>query len=332
MKVLVADDETLSLKTLCFYMEKLGYEVFKASDGEEALRCWRNEKPHIVLTDWNMPKMNGVDLCLNIRREEIDYTYIIFISSRERTSDLLEGFDAGADDYLTKPIIRDELYARIRAAERIFSLRDKDMMINALAKLAEARDQDTGFHLKRVQEYSKVICEALLNKPHLYPEINRHFIETVYSTSPLHDIGKVGIPDRILLKPGKLSPEEFDIMQNHTLIGFDAINNAYEKNPHASYLRISAEIARSHHERWDGTGYPDGLSGKNIPLSARIVAVADVFDALTSKRVYKEAFRHEISKQIMIEGRGTQFDPNIIDAFLEVEDDIHKISRLYRDE
>lgn len=330
MKVLIADDESLSRKTLSFYMQKFGYDVVLAENGLEALHIWRSQSPQIVLTDWNMPEMDGAELCRAIRKEDGDYTYIIFITSRDRTADLVMGFDSGADDYLTKPVLKEELFARIKAAERIFSLRDKDMVIYSLAKLAEARDMETGFHLERIQEFAKVLTEALATKPDIFPEINHKFVDLIHSTSLLHDIGKVGIPDRILLKPGKLTPEEFEVMKAHTIIGYNALNSAYQKNPHAMYLRISAEIARSHHEKWDGSGYPDGLAGNDIPLSARIIAVTDVYDALISKRVYKEAFSLELAGQIMLEGRGKHFDPDILDAFFKVESEIIKIANLYK--
>ncbi len=331
MKVLVVDDEKLSRRTLSFYMQKLGYQVFQAENGQEALQCWRNESPHIVLTDWNMPEMDGVELCRSIRREDSDYTYLIIITSREETTDLVKGFEAGADDYLTKPVLKDELVVRIKAAERIFSLRDKEMVIFSLAKLAETRDPETGYHLERIQKYSRILAEALTRFPEKYPEVNRPFIENIYATSPLHDIGKVGIPDRILLKPAQLTADEFNIMKTHTTIGYETLQSAYRKNPHAAYLRMSAEIARGHHEHWDGSGYPDGASGTAIPLSARIVAVADVYDALISKRIYKEAFKHEATRDIIVEGRGSHFDPCLVDAFLGVEQDFLEIARAFRE-
>lgn len=330
MKVLVVDDEKLSRKTLGFYMEKLGYTVFLAENGRQALQCWQDESPSIVLTDWNMPEMDGAELCRAIRRGEgTEYTYLIMITSREESSDLVTGFEAGVDDYLTKPVRKDELAVRIKAAERIFSLQDKDMVIFALARLAETRDPETGYHLERIQGYSRIVARALAAGG--FPEVSRQFVETIYATSPLHDIGKVGIPDRILLKPGRLTTDEFAIMKSHTIIGYETLHSAFRKNPRAAYLRMSAEIARSHHERFDGTGYPDGLVGEAIPLSGRIVAVADVFDALISKRVYKDAFSYDATRALIVEGRGTQFDPRVVDAFLASEDEIREVARRYQE-
>jgi len=330
MKALIVDDEKLSRRTLGFYMERLGYKVLMAENGREALQYWHDESPKIVLTDWNMPEMDGAELCRTIRREEgEDYTYLIMISSREDLADLVTGFEAGVDDYLTKPVHKDELAVRIKAAERIFSIQDKDMVIFALARLAETRDPETGYHLERIQSYSRLLGQAL--DQHVFPEINRQFIETLYATSPLHDIGKVGIPDRILLKPGHLNDKEFAIMKSHTTIGYETLSSAYRKNPRAAYLRMSAEIARSHHERFDGSGYPEGLAGDDIPLSARIVALVDVYDALISKRIYKEAFSHKKTRGIIIESRSSHFDPRLVDAFLAIEEDIHEVARRYRE-
>ena len=199
----------------------------------------------------------------------------------------------------------------------------------ALARLAETRDPETGYHLEQIQGYSRILAQAL--DLHAFPEVSGQFIETLYATSPLHDIGKVGIPDRILLKPGRLTYKEFAIMKSHTTIGYETLRSAYRKNPRAAYLRMSAEIARSHHERFDGSGYPEGLAGDDIPLSARIVAVADVYDALISKRVYKEAFSHEKTRGIIIEASCSQFDPRLVDAFVAAEADILEVARRFRE-
>ncbi|WP_045222216.1 HD-GYP domain-containing protein [Desulfonatronum thioautotrophicum] len=330
MKVLIVDDEKLSRKTLGFFLEKLGHEVLLAENGKQGFQLWQELSPRIVLTDWNMPVMDGAELCRRIRAAEgDDYTYLIMITARTDSNDLVAGFEAGVDDYLTKPVRKDELAVRLKAGERIFSLQDKDMVIFALAKLAETRDSETGFHLERIQGYSRLLAEALDRD--VFPEVNRQFIETIHATSPLHDVGKVGIPDRILLKPDRLNDEEFAIIKTHTTIGFETLQSAIQKNPKAVYLRMSAEIARSHHERWDGSGYPDGLQGEAIPLAARILAVADVYDALISKRVYKEAFTHEATRSLILEGRGSHFDPRIVDTFLRVEDSVLAVARKYQE-
>jgi putative two-component system response regulator len=203
------------------------------------------------------------------------------------------------------------------------------MMIFSLAKLAESRDEDTGEHLERMREYSKLIAAELMTWPKFADVIDGQFVELIYLTSPLHDIGKVGVPDSILRKPGKLTPEEFEIMKQHTLIGADTLKASAQAYSEATFLWMAYEIAVNHHERWDGTGYPHQLSGLQIPLSARIVAVADVYDALRSKRVYKPAFSHEKSVEIIVQGRGSQFDPDIVDAFVKLESQIRQIADSY---
>ncbi len=333
MLVLIAEDETISRKTLAMFCRRIGYDTLLAADGREAFDLWLEHRPRIVITDWNMPEMDGLALSNKIRESAVDdYTYIIMITSRDESSDLVEGFHAGIDDYLTKPVNKAELEVRLRSSERILTLQDKDTVIFSLAKLAETRDPETGLHLERMQSYCRVISEKLLRNK-LYPEIvNRRFVEDIFSTSPLHDIGKVGIPDHILLKPGRLGDDEMAVMRTHTIIGCDTLQRSIEKNPRANYLKMSAQIARSHHEKWDGSGYPDGLSGDDIPLSARILAVADVYDALASKRVYKEAFSHEKTRSIIVAGKATHFDPQLIDVFLECEDEFVQILNRFSEE
>ncbi len=207
----------------------------------------------------------------------------------------------------------------------------QDATIVALASLAETRDNETGAHIMRTQRYVKALAENLKHKPDYKDYLTKQTIDLLFKSAPLHDVGKVGIPDSILLKPGKLTDDEFKIMKNHTVIGKDSLKKAETMLGSNSFLRLAQEIAYSHHEKWNGTGYPEGLSGDKIPISGRLMALADVYDALICKRVYKEAFSHEKSRQIIIEGKGTHFDPNVIDVFLEVEDEFIKIAREHRD-
>lgn len=332
MQILIVEDDKISRKTLSIYCRNLGYQTFTAAQGMEALKIWQAKRPRIILTDWNMPVMDGITLCRKVREDSgDDYTYIIMATSRDDSADLIAGFDSGVDDYLTKPINKAELAVRLKASERIFNLQDKDMVIFSMAKLAETRDPETGMHLERIQSYCRILSEYMLKKS-VYPDIvNRRFIDDISSTSPLHDIGKVGIPDHILLKPGRLEEQEFEIMKSHTTIGYDTLKSAIEKNPRANYLKMSANIARSHHEKWDGSGYPQGLSGQDIPLAARILAVADVYDALASKRIYKDAFSHEKTRGIILEGKGVHFDPVLIDAFLETEEEFRTVLKKFQD-
>ena len=326
MKILIVDDELVSRKKMDLLVRSLGHETLVASDGVEGWEVWKNERARMVITDWMMPRMDGLELCRRIREAEgSQYIYIIMVTSREDVNDLVRGMDAGADDFITKPFVKEELAVRIRAGQRISGFETRDVVIFSLARLAESRDSETGNHLERIRHYSKTLALAISNSDNPPAEIDGLFLDNIYLTSPLHDIGKVGIPDYILLKPERLDDKEFEIMKRHSDIGFDTLNEALEKYPKADYLRMSAEIARSHHERFDGTGYPDGLKGEKIPVSARIVAVADVYDALVSKRVYKNAYKHDVARAIIENERGKHFDPMMVDAFLVCEGEFIEI-------
>lgn len=330
MKVLIVDDERVSRSTIRVFTQKMGYTVLEASDGLTAFDIWKDERPQLVITDWNMPKMDGRALCRKIREEEgEDYTYIIIVTGRHDNEDVVAGMKAGADDYMVKPLNRDELSVRIKAGIRVLNLQSKDVVIFALAKLAESRDEDTGQHLERVRYYSKAIGDELLRMPDPPPELDKQVVANIFLTSPLHDIGKVGIPDFVLLKPGRLDDKEFALMKNHAYIGFKTLDEAVKKNPRANYLKVAAEIAHHHHEKWDGTGYPDGLKGDEIHISSRIFAIADVYDALVSKRPYKEPFSADRAKAIIVDGKGSHFDPQVVDAFLNCEKEFLKIQEKY---
>ena len=330
MKILIVDDELVSRKKMDLLVRSLGYETVVASDGVEGWEIWKKERARMVITDWMMPGMDGLELCAKIREAEgSQYIYIIMVTSKEDVNDLVRGMDAGADDFITKPFIKEELAVRIRAGERISGFETRDIVIFSLARLVESRDSETGYHLERIRHYSKELATAISKSDNPPQEIDALFLDNIFLTSPLHDIGKIGIPDYILLKPGRLDDEELQIMRRHSIIGFNTINEALKKYPKADYLRMSAEIAISHHERFDGTGYPNDLKGEEIPLSARIVALADVYDALVSKRIYKEAYQHGMAKKIIEKEREKGFDPMVVDAFLTCEDKFKEISERF---
>ncbi|MEJ2398744.1 MAG: HD domain-containing phosphohydrolase [Gammaproteobacteria bacterium] len=205
-------------------------------------------------------------------------------------------------------------------------------MIFATSKLAESKDPETGAHLDRMRIFCRILCEYMAKTDDFRDVITPEYIECIFTTSSLHDIGKVGIPDSVLLKPGKLNDNEWEIMRNHTLLGANMLRAVIEKHPGNSFIRMGIEIAESHHEKWDGSGYPHGLKGDAIPLSARILALADVYDALTSVRCYKDAFTHEQSRQIIVEGIGKHFDPRVVEAFLNCEDEFINVKKNYVDE
>jgi putative two-component system response regulator len=282
----------------------------------------------MVVSDWEMPEMSGAELCRQVRaRKWSSYIYFVLVTSYEGLDHVVEGLRAGADDFLSKPYHPDELRVRLRTGERILSLESRDVMLFTLAKLTESRDIETGMHLERMREYCRILAEELSEWGEYRDEIDGEYVQLLYLTTPLHDIGKIGIPDRVLLKPGKLTPEEFEIMKQHTTIGGETLAAATRAHPEARFLTMARDIAISHHERFDGTGYPYRLRGREIPLCGRLTALPDVYDALTSQRVYKPKFSHETARRIILEGTGTQFDPDVVEAFLRREDEIIDIAR-----
>ena len=321
MHVLVVEDDPISAEMLEASLTSFGYEVTVAANGREAFELIRTGLYRLVVCDWEMPEMTGVELCRRIRqRNSSSYIYVILLTSYSETSRIVEGLGAGADDFVTKPFQPQELCVRLRVGERILLLESRDMTIFALAKLAESRDEQTGAHVERMREYCRILAEVLSEKEDFRNQVDGDYVQLLYLTSPLHDIGKVGIPDSILLKPGRLDAEEFKIMQRHTVVGGETLDAAARAYPEAAFLQMARDIAWSHHERFDGKGYPQGCAGEAIPLCGRIVALADVYDALTTARVYKPAFSHDKARSIILEGRGTHFDPAMVDAFLESED------------
>lgn len=355
--ILVVDDTPDNL-TLMSGLLKDNYLVKVANSGARALKIAQSETPpDLILLDIMMPEMDGYEVCRRLKADTKTRDIpIIFLTAKTEVIDETLGFELGASDYITKPISPPIVLARVEthlAIKRVQDfLKDKntylasevnkrtaevmaiqDVTINAMASLAETRDNETGNHIRRTQRYVRVLAEKLRYNPRFAHFLNDDkTIELLYKSAPLHDIGKVGIPDRILLKPGRFEPEEFEIMKTHTTLGRDAILQA-EKDlgVEMPFLKYAKEIAYSHQEKWDGSGYPQGLSGDDIPISARLMAVADVYDALISRRVYKAPMPHEKAVEIIKEGKGTHFDPDMADAFLELQDEFKKIADAYAD-
>lgn len=321
MRILAVDDSPAALTMLKHTLTSAGHSVSTCNNAEQALEMLKDGGPRLVISDWQMPGMTGTELCHAVRREDLSgYVYFILLTSHSTLAERVKGLTAGADDFITKPFEPDELLARVGCAERVLAMETRDVAIFAMAKLAESRDLETGMHLERVQRYARVLAQDLSAQAKFQPVVTPEYTRLIYKTSPLHDIGKVGIPDCVLLKPGRLSEPEFAVMKTHTTIGGQTLDAALHNFPNVTFLEMARDIAVSHHERFDGKGYPAGLKGEAIPLSGRIVAVADVYDALTSRRVYKNAFGHEIARGLLCEGSGTQFDPDIIDAFMRNEE------------
>ena len=354
--VLVVDDTPDNI-ALVSALLKGTYKTKIATSGAKALAIVdADTPPDLVLLDIMMPEMDGYEVCERLKADQKTRDIpVIFLTAKAQEEDEERGLELGAVDYITKPISPPILLARVKThlalkdaqdflknqneileqkvAERTRQLSAvQDVTILAMASLAETRDNETGNHIRRTQNYVRALAAKLKDHPRFAEFLTDENIELLYKSAPLHDIGKVGIPDRVLLKGDKLTDEEFEIMKTHTTMGRDAIAAAEDKlDVSHSFLRFAREIAYSHQEKWDGSGYPEGLSGEDIPLSARLMAVADVYDALISRRVYKPAFSHEQACEMIEKGRGTHFDPDVVDAFLAISDDCRDIARRFVD-
>jgi putative two-component system response regulator len=355
-RILVVDDLVENTELLANFLKPKGYDVETALDGPEALNRVDLQAPDVILLDLVMPEMSGFEVCQILKQDpRTRHIPIIVVSGLGERDANVRAIEAGADDFLVKPFDAVLLQARIRSSlrtkllhDQIFEYQDQlesnnmtledcvrqrtaqveqtqQVTVFTLAKLAESRDSETGQHLERMRCYAREVADEIITLPKYADAFDTTFAEQIYQSSPLHDIGKVGVPDRILLKPGKLSFEEFEIMKSHATIGGDTLKLADEQAGKDSFLSMGRDIAYSHHEKWDGSGYPNGLKGEEIPLASRIVAIGDVYDALTSRRPYKEPFSHEKSMEIIYEGRGTHFDPDIVDAFIAREDEVIRI-------
>jgi len=358
-RILIVDDESLNIDVVQGYLEMDGYQnVASTENSIQALPLIGEFRPDLVLLDIHMPDVSGMEILRAIREDAAFSTIPVVILTASSTSETkLEALENGATDLLSKPVHRGELLARIRNVLTVKAYQDRlcryseeletavrqrtaDLeasrleVIQCLARAAEFRDDDTGQHIARVGRYARIIGEEL--------GLPAALLEFLEPAAQLHDVGKIGIPDDILLKPGRLTPQEFELMQKHCGYGKKIVDSAPNNETglvhgHAEMgakilgvarspiLNMARRIAMTHHEHWDGSGYPLGLAGEDIPIEGRITAVADVFDALSSKRVYKPAFSLEKCFAILTEGRGTHFDPQVVDAFFARRDDIVKV-------
>ena len=354
--VLIVDDTPENL-TLMNGLLKDIYKTKIANNGERALKIAATlPLPDLILLDIMMPGIDGYEVCRQLKADPVTAEIpVIFLTAKTQVEDEQMGFDVGCVDYITKPVSPPIVLARVKTHLLMKDVRDflrdqntfleneverrtrevqviQDVTIMAMASLAETRDNETGNHIRRTQHYVKVLAEKLSDHPRFGYFLNPANIDMLYKSAPLHDIGKVGIPDRILLKPGRFEPEEFEIMKTHTTLGRDAIEHAEKQlGMTVDFLSMAKEIALSHQEKWNGSGYPQGLAGDAIPLSARLMAVADVYDALISRRVYKEGMPHEKAVVIVQQGRGTHFDPDVADAFVALKDEFRDIAARFAD-
>ena len=340
-KILVVDDEDRNLRLMTLLLTSFGYDVLTASNGEEALEKVHDIPPDVILLDVMMPQIDGLEVARQLKREEeTKIIPIVMVTALNEVEDRVKALEAGADDFLNKPVDKTELRARVQSllkvkacndhmrnyqkeletevAKRTIQLRQtlkklKEVSLESICHLcraAEYKDENTGDHIKRMSHYTSAVARKM--------GLNKQTVEDLLYTAPMHDAGKIGIPDHILLKPGKLNDKEWEIMKQHTIIGAQILAGSGAK-----FIKLARIIAISHHEKWDGTGYPEGLKGPRIPLVGRIAAIADVFDALTSSRPYRmkpfsleEAF-HYIKKE-----RGRHFAPEVVDAFFAAKDEI----------
>ena len=355
--VLIVDDTPDNL-TLLHELLKDIYQIKAAVNGVVALNIINKGGVDIILLDIMMPEMDGYEVCRRVKRDrDICDIPIIFLTAKSSIEDETMGFDLGAADYLTKPISPPLLLARVKTHLEVKASKDflknqnelleaevkrrtqevinvQNVSIMAMANLAETRDLDTGFHIKRTRIYMKLFAVQLSTKDKYHDMLTPDYIEQLSTSAPLHDLGKVGVRDSILLKPDKLTKEEFEVMKSHAYLGFKALDEAEKQMDETdgfTFLHIAKDIAHYHHEKWDGTGYPDGLVGESIPLCARMMAIVDVYDALISKRVYKDDMAHDAAMAILIEGKGTHFDPALIDALLEIENVFSVVATKYKD-
>jgi putative two-component system response regulator len=320
MKALIIDSNRINRITLMSYLREFSVHYLTAKSTVEGLFAYEKEQPDVIITDLNMENDDVLRMITDIRvRERDDRTYIVVLSTYHDDKHITDAYEAGADGFLAKPFHRLELRQHLFTAARMQNLIDRNLLIHALSQLAEARDQETGTHLIRVGTYSGILATTLRDTGHFTDIIDRAFIEDIRVLSSLHDIGKVGITDAVLKKAGRHEASETGIMRKHVLIGYETIKNIMERFPKAVFLNMATDIIRYHHEWYDGSGYPDGLKKDAIPLSARIVALADVYDALTSDRVYKNRISHDDAKEVLKAASGIQFDPRIIDAFIRSE-------------
>jgi putative two-component system response regulator len=354
--ILIVDDTPENLTVLGELLQPT-YRVRAANSGRRALQIAAGElQPDLILLDVMMPEMDGYAVLGRLREDPRTRDIpVIFVTAMDATEDEERGLDGGAVDYITKPLRPAIVTARIRTQLEIKRARDllrnqntwleaevakrmsenrliQEVSIHALARLAETRDPETGNHLHRTQDYVRTLGQDLKDHPRFSAFLTERTIDLLAISAPLHDIGKVGIPDHILLKPGKLTPEEWEIMKTHAKLGSEAIEQAERDAAHpVEFLTLAKEIAHYHHEKWDGSGYPEGLAGDAIPLSARLMALADVFDALISRRAYKPPMPFEQARDIIAEERGRHFDPDVVEAFLSNFAHFRAIAERYGD-
>ncbi len=346
--ILLVDDNTTNLQVLREALDGQGYKLLVAKSGPSALTIVEKAAPDLILLDIMMPEMDGYEVCARLKKEPQTMNIpVIFITAMTDQEDEAKGLALGALDYITKPINPELVGARVRNQLELKRHRDhleemvkrrtreleltQAILIEGLATLTECRDPETGGHIKRTQNYVKALALKLKDHDRFCEQLSDETIELLYLSAPLHDVGKVGVRDDILLKAGKLTDEEFEEMKKHTTIGHQTLQMIERKLGQSTFLHCAREIAYTHQEKWDGSGYPQGLAGDEIPIAGRLMALADVYDALISKRVYKPPMSHEEASAIIVKGRGGHFDPDVVDAFVALGNTFRNIALAYAD-
>lgn len=345
--ILIVDDTTSNLVILAEMIKSIGYIARPVTSVKQALAAIAVKKPQLILLDISMPEIDGFDFCEILKKDPIMKDVpIIFISALNSTEDKVKGFKLGAVDFISKPFELEEITLRVNTHLKIFQMQnelkvhnkrlfkmfsdqvkkvteEQKQLIYSLTKLVESRDDLEGKHIENVAEFCKLLSLSLQFSPKFEKKVTAGFLDAISMAAPLHDIGKLTIRDEIVLKEGPLTAHEMEIMKTHTINGAESLKEIYDacKN---EYLKMAIEIANYHHEKWDGTGYPCGLKGEEIPLSARIVSIVDVYDILTSKRCYRDAFSYEEALNIMAGESGKSFDPNIMEVFFKIQKRFYK--------
>ncbi len=353
--VLVVDDVPANLSLLSQLLRD-DYRVKVAKSGVKALELANAAPPDLILLDIMMPEMDGYEVCRLLKNSQVTrHIPVVFLTAKTTVEDEERGFNLGAVDFIHKPISPPLINARIKNHLLIKNWQDflenknnwlqqevtrrlaevthlRDAAIYIMVSLAESRDEYTGNHIRRTQEYVRLLAEYLAKQPRYEKILTDSYIELLAKSTPLHDIGKIAIPDSIILKPENLTIEEFEIMKTHTTRGYEILKSACDLlGDYGEFLTVASQVAKYHHERWDGTGYPDGLMGETIPIAARLMAVADVYDVLRSRRSYKLPFTHQEATRIITTERSKQFDPDIVDAFRALAEQFSEIDARWPD-
>jgi len=336
--ILVVDDNLTNLKYINLQISS-HYKVILAKSGMQALQICLKQRPDLILLDVNMPEMDGFETIAKLKANpQMSNIPVIFLTANHDNETEIKALESGAMDFITKPFEKSILLHRIDLHLRFSSYQLnlektvkelEDSIVTSFAEIIDCRDEDTGGHVQRTSRYIEVLCYELLRMGCFSNEINEPFIEIIVRAAPLHDIGKIGISDTILLKPARLTNEEFNEMKRHTIIGSDILRSMYQRTPTQNYLSWAIQIAEGHHEKYDGSGYPHQLSGNHIPLCCRIMAIPDVYDALVSERIYRKAMSHDEACEIIISSSGSHFDPVIVEAFQNVNEKFLAIASEY---